>query len=363
MGTFCLDFTHPATMRNMKKIHCKPKKEAPQFSFAERVKIEAYIDEGLSKRVIARLLKREPSSVRYEVKKNSVRGIYTAEKATIKAYQRRWRAKGQVLKVATHKILKEYVGKHIKEYWSPEAIEGRIRFVDTHIPRVGKDAIYAFLESVHGRPLERYLWLKGNKKKRYVPRVTIDGRTMIDKRPKSVGTRASFGNWEGDFIVSGKTGTGALLVLVERKSRYVIIRKLHDRKVSTVNTAIGEILGTGQIVVDSLTIDNDISFRHHEEMSKLIGAPVYFCHPYHSWEKGAVEKMNQLIRRFIPKRTDISKVSVEKIRRVESILNNRPLKCLKFLTPSEMVARSKKLKKFVDENVRSEYYQFTNVGG
>ena len=142
----------------MKKRRTKKKKKsAAQFSFAERVKIETYLDEGISKQEIARRLKREPSSVRYEIKMNSVRGVYTAEKAQLKAYQRRWRAKTQVLKVAVNKMLKDYVTSAVKQYWSPEAIVGRIRFVDRHVPRVGKDAIYAFLESVHGRKLEEYL--------------------------------------------------------------------------------------------------------------------------------------------------------------------------------------------------------------
>lgn len=339
----------------------KKKKSAAQFSFAERVKIETYLGEKISKQEIARRLKREPSSVRYEIKMNSVRGVYTAEKAQLKAYQRRWRAKTQVLKVAVNKMLKDYVTSAVKQYWSPEAIAGRIRFVDQHVPRVGKDAIYAFLESVHGRKLEEYLWLKGKKRKRHVPRVTIDSRTMIDKRPKSVANRRSFGHWEGDFIVSGKSGSGALLVLVERMSRHIIIRRLHDRSIATVNGALASIFGGGQLVINSLTVDNDISFRKHEEISAFIGAPVFFCHPYHSWEKGSVEKMNQLIRRFVPKGSDVSKVSIDHLKKIERILNNRPLKCLRFHTPSEVMSQNKKLSAFVAGSSWSKYYQFTNL--
>lgn len=346
----------------MKKKKPERKKSAAQFSLEERVKIETYLGAGVSKREISRKLNRAPSSVRYEIRNNSVRKTYTAEKAHFKAYQRRWRAKSQVLKVAINKTLRTYVTQAVKQYWSPEAIAGRIRFVDRHIPRVGKDAIYAFLESVHGRQLEGYFWLKGQKRKRNVPRVTIDGRTMIDKRPKNVATRRYFGHWEGDFIVSGKSGSGALLVLVERKSRYVIIRKLNDRSIATVNKALGDIFGGGQLVIDSLTIDNDISFRKHDEMSGIIGAPVFFCHPYHSWEKGSVEKMNQLIRRFVPKRSDVSKVPIKRIKDIERILNNRPLKCLRFKMPSEILALDNELYSFVCESSWSQCYQFTSLG-
>jgi IS30 family transposase len=133
-------------------------KENTHFSFEARVKIETLLDEGFSKRKIAEKLKRDPKSIREEIKRNSVRGTYTAKKAEAKAKQRRRSAKFQVLKIAMDTVLKEYVEKHLRTYWSPEGISGRLKYVDTHLPYVGKDAIYAYVESVHGRPLEQYLW-------------------------------------------------------------------------------------------------------------------------------------------------------------------------------------------------------------
>ena len=319
----------------------------PQLSFETRVKIETLLGEGRSKRYIARSLHIPPPTIRYELKEHSVRQKYTAQKAQKKAEQRRWRAKTQVLKVATNKDIETYVVDHLKEYWSPESIAGRLKYIDRHLPPVGKDAIYAYLESPHGRTLEQYLWYQKKPRRPSTARVGIPNRTTIDERPESVATRRYFGDWEGDFIVSGKTGSGALLVLVERKTRYVIIKRLPDRTVARVNAVIAEIFGSGQLLINSLTIDNDISFRRHEELSKLIGAPVYFCHPYHSWDKGTVEKMNQMIRRFVPKRSDVSKVSDEQIAFIEKILNNKPYKCLRFHTPLEVLDRSPKLRVFV----------------
>ena len=340
----------------------KGKSKNTHFSFEERVKIETYLGEGLGRRAIARKISRTPRSVREEIKRNSVRGRYTAVKAQVKSYQRRWRTQKDVLKIAVSSVLKEYVETHLREYWSPESISGRLKYVDRHLPYVGKDAIYAYVASVHGRQLEQYLWWKGTKHKPRIAREGIPNRTMIDERPKSVDTRHYYGDWEGDFIVSGKDGSGALLVLVERKSRYVIIWKLPNRKVVTVNSILSHVFGGGQLVMRSLTLDNDISFRMHEEMSEIIGAPVFFCHPYHSWEKGTVEKMNQLIRRFIPKGADISKVPDEKVRWVEGILNNKPLECLQFRTPAEMLRRSAKLKAFVAEKMVPSYYPLTTTG-
>lgn len=316
------------------------------FSYEERVKIETLLGAGYKKRAIARMINRPKSSVVEEIRRNSVKGRYSAKKAHFKAYQRRWRAKWQVLKIAINDCLREYVEEKLQRFWSPEGIAGRLKYIETSLPYVGKDAIYTYVESVYGRNLEQFLWYRGKKRKPKAQRQTIEGRTFIDERPKSVDSRRFFGDWEGDFIVSGKNGSGALLVLVERKSRYVVIFQLPDRKVATINFVLNQLLGA-QLVVRSLTVDNDICFRFHEEMSRILGAPVYFCHPYHSWEKGAVEKMNQLIRRFIPKGTDISQVPKEKIIWIENILNRRPLKCLGFYTPAEVALTCAKLNTFV----------------
>ena len=171
----------------------------------------------------------------------------------------------------------------------------------------------------------------------------LQNRVFIDQRPEHINKREDFGDWEGDFIVSGKDGSGALLVLYERKAEYVAMRKLSSRDTETVNNAIYETTG-GMFFLNSLTSDNDISFKKHEELSKLLGAPVYFCFPYHSWEKGGVENMNKLIRRYIPKRTDISKLNDEFIKQIQDKFNNRPRKCLNFKTPYEVMEENKQFK-------------------
>lgn len=322
------------------------KNKNTHFSYEERVKIEAFVDDGLGVRSIAQKLHRPKSSVADEIRRNRVRGMYTAAKARLKTYQRYWNARHEHLKVVMHDTLRRYVEEKLKRFWSPEGIAGRITHVERTLPSVGKDAVYAFVKSVYGRNLEQFLWYRGKRERGRIPRSAIPGRTFIDERSKSVARRRFFGDWEADFIVSGKRGRGALLVLVERKSRYVVIVKLEDRKVATINFVLDRLMGA-ELYVRSVTIDNDICFRHHEEMSRIMGAPIFFCHPYHSWEKGTVEKMNQLIRRFIPKRTNIAKVSQRKISWVEEILNGRPLKCLGFFTPAEVAARSPKLMTFV----------------
>jgi transposase, IS30 family len=329
----------------MKQPHESNEKTA-HFSYEERVKIETFLEEGYGVCAIARKLCRAKGSVSEEIRRNKVRGIYTAQKAEEKLYHRYWRARHEHLKVAMSDTLRHYVEEKIRRFWSPENIAGRIKYVETHLPSVGKDAVYAFVKSVYGRNLEQFLWYKDKKRKPHVSRSIIDGRRFIDDRPKRVAGRRFFGDWEADFIVSGKRGSGALLVLVERKSRYVVIVKLLDRKVVTINFVLDRLIGA-QLYVRSVTIDNDICFRHHAQMSAILHAPIFFCHPYHSWEKGQVEKMNQLIRRFIPKGTNIARVSQKKISWVEEILNGKPYECLQFYTPAEVAATSPKLTAFV----------------
>lgn len=166
---------------------------------------------------------------------------------------------------------------------------------------------------------------------------------FISDRPKYVDDRRDFGDWEGDFIVSPKNGAGVLLVLHERKSKYTIIKKLTTRNNDEVNNAIYEL--TGSIVCfNSLTLDNDIAFKKHRKLSDLLGIAIYFCEPYKSWQKGGVENMNKQIRRYIPRGTDISKVSEKRIQEIEDKMNNKFRKCLNYKTAREVVLENNLLK-------------------
>lgn len=287
-------------------------------------------------RGIARALGRGIGTISEEIRRNQVKGTYDAKKAGHKAHVRRKYSKQQCLKVVSSIELRRYVEEKLIEEWSPELIAGRIRKIDRHLPRVSPKAIYAFVYSVYGRPFEQFLYSKMVKKNggpKRGKKAVMDGRTSIEKRPKSVEKRKEFGHIEGDFIESGKDGTGSLLVLVERKTRYPFIEYCADRSTATVNTLIFNLLR--YISLKSLTLDNDVSFKKHKALSELIGAAVFFCHPYTSSEKGTVENRNRAIRRTVPKKTDLSQVSEETIRMIEWKLRNRPMKCLGYQTPQE----------------------------
>jgi IS30 family transposase len=199
--------------------------------------------------------------------------------------------------------------------------------------------------SVYGRKLERFLRYKGKKRKPKGPSKVpqLKNRVFVDKRPKVIEKRKRFGDWEGDFIVSGKSGTGVLLVLHERKARYTIIRKVMSRSPALVNQYMQEMFGI-VVCFNSLTLDNDIAFTKHEELSELLGKPVYFCHPYHSGEKGSVENTNKLIRQYIPRGCDISRYTDKEIQEIEDKLNHRPRTCLTYRTRLEVMIKNNQFK-------------------
>jgi IS30 family transposase len=267
-----------------------------------------------------------------------VPGTYVAKKAHHKAYVKRRYAKVQTMKVVVHPSLRTYVEEKLTQEWSPEMIAGRIREIDHHLSPVSTKAIYKFVYSVYGRRLERYLYrtkVKGRGGRKRGTKLIADGRISIEKRPKHVENRKQFGHFEGDFIESGRDGKGSLLVLVERTTRYPFIAYCPDRSTRAVNTLISTLVK--DVPIQSLTLDNDISFQKHQELSELLQTIVYFCHPYTSSEKGSVENRNGKVRHHgIPKRTDLSEVSEESIRAVETKLRTLPLKCLGFHTPEEV---------------------------
>lgn len=310
------------------------------LSLFDRKRIERYLKMKKKLRWIAGKLGRSVSSISDEVRRNSVKGKYSAEKADHKAYVKRKYSKTDCMKVALDPDLQRFVRESLREDQSPEGISGRLKFVEKKIQYASVKAIYKFVYSPGGRHLERFLYSKAVHKKggpkRGIP-LSIDGRTMIDRRPKKAENRREFGHYEGDFIESGKDGKGSLLVLVERKTRYPFLRYLEDRSSGNVNRLIGEMLGDAP--VESLTIDNDISFRKHRELSKMIEAEIFFCHPQSPHEKGTVENRNKAIRRYVKKRTDLSKVSPETFFLVEERLRNKYMKCLDYKTPREAFER------------------------
>lgn len=302
-------------------------KKYQQLRDEERFVIEVLHRAGSAVRAIAVFLGRSPNTIARELKKNAVRGTYTAEKARVKVSQRRWRAKQECLKVAMDSFLSTFVQERLKEKWSPKQISGHLkRELDI---RCSAKAIYKFAES---RGLEHLLFWGWNHHKKGRKRghwkKAHDGRVYIDERP----VRIEAGHLELDFIVSQES-SWVLVVAVDWLTKQAWVRKLPNRKRDTVRAALSQLFSG--VKLKSITTDNDIAFTCWRELEVLLNTPIYFTHPYHSWEKGLVENINRWIRCFVPKRRDIASVTDEELCEIHSFLNERPRACLGFMTASE----------------------------
>lgn len=327
-------------------------KKYRHISKAERQEIALLKDKNYSLRDISKALERSVSSIAEEISKNSVRGVYNPKKADLKVRVRRKYSKYQGMKVVQDSALRNFAEEGLEQGWSPDEMSGRLKNVRTDIKYASRMAFYKFVYSPYGRQLEKYLRRKRRKKKG-VSRAKVNqlkNRTFIEERPEIVSKRQRYGDWEGDLIVSNKSGKGVLIVLYERKSMYTLIKKSMSRSPNLVNQYIREMTG-GFICFSSLTLDNDISFKKHEELSELLNAPVFFCHSYHAWEKGGVENTNGLIRQYIPKGADISMYSDEYIKEIETKLNNRPRKKLNYRTPLEVMLENNQFKNLCNSDI------------
>lgn len=163
----------------------------------------------------------------------------------------------------------------------------------------------------------------------------LQDRTYIDDRPSVITNRERVGDVEADFVVSGKNGTGYLLTVVDRELRVGFVRQILPVTIAGVEQAFLDI----QVQfpeLTTITTDNDILFRHHKRLELLLGnIPIYFCHAYHSWEKGTAENYNKQVRKYVRKGSDISQYNYEYLEFVESRLNDRFMTVLEYQTPAE----------------------------
>jgi transposase, IS30 family len=208
------------------------------------------------------------------------------------------------------------------------------------------NSIYRYIGSVYGRNIENHR--NARKKRRWRKRRTIadklKDRTFIDKRPKIAGNRQRVGDAEADFIVSGKSGKGILLVVADRKSRAPFLEQILEVTIENVHRAFVRIKDRFP-EMRTVTTDNDLLFQRFKELEILIDVKIYFCHPYHSWEKGTVENINGYIRKDMPKSSDISKYSKEFVQSIEGKLQRRIIELLDHHTPLEVLTKARKRKK------------------
>jgi IS30 family transposase len=302
---------------------------------AERYQIAILKKAGHKQTMIALLMNRSPSTISRELQRNHGQRGYRPKQAHAFS-QARMRAceNSRRVTVETWAV----VDAQLAATWSPEQICGRLK--DQGLPSVSHEAIYQhiYADKRAGGILHRTLRCQKLRRKRYGGRErrgTIPNQVSIDQRPAIANDRLRFGDWEGDLVI-GAGHQQALVTLNERISRYTLMAHVQAKTASVVSDAIITLLTPFAACVHTLTTDNGKEFAEHERIAKTLNADFYFAHPYASWERGANENMNGLIRQFFPKKMRFNSINKMDIAHAMDRLNHRPRKCLGFKTPHEV---------------------------
>ena len=316
-----------------------------QLGLEERDRIAEMMALGHTRGEIAEVLGRSKATIGRELKRNATAAyrIYLPHRAHERAVKRK-REAGERPRLKNDEVV-SYVRAKLAEDWSPELIAGRIG-QDHPFESISHEAIYQYVyhPKTEGREelidclarTHRKRRLKGIGRKE--SRTKIPNRVPIEERPISADNRSRYGHWEGDSLVSRKSAA-ALNSLVERKSRYTMLSRLNQKTAEqTRNAVVGRLAPLPPKARRTLTLDNGTENARHEEITKTIGAKCFFARPYASWQRGTIESVNGLVRRYFPKGTDFGKITDGQVAWVESRINNRPRKCLGYKTPAEVAA-------------------------
>lgn len=305
-----------------------------QIISEQRYTINVLLQKKMIKKDIAKAINVDLSTIYRELKRNSgSHNHYNWETAEANARRKKRRTPGnrrisQEVREEALRLLKE-------KQWSPEQISG---YLAKEGKRISTESIYRIIRKDKKEGGSLYKNCRHRLKHRARPvggkRIVIPNRVSISERPKEVdGVR--FGDFEMDTIV-GKGNCGAIVTLVEKQTNMLFMRKLkHGKNAKKLAETVKKILMPFKGKIKSITTDNGMEFAAHEIISKSLGVPVYFADPYSSWQKGAIENANGLVRQYIPKSAAFSNFSQQKITKFTAKINERPRKKLNFSTPKE----------------------------
>ena len=305
-----------------------------QLTSEQRYTISVLLQNRTKQKEIAKAINVSPSTVSREIRRNSgVRGRYNWETAQANAVQTKRKKPGN------HSINKEVMeeARHllVAEQWSPEQISGVLAKDGKYISH---ETIYRMIrkDKAEGGTLYKHCRHKLKRRARPVGgrRISIPNRTSISERPAEVDGKR-FGDFEMDTIV-GRGNHGAIVTLIERSTNMLFMRKLKKGKnAKELARTVIHLLSPFKEHVKSITTDNGTEFACHEMIGKSLGVTIYFADPYASWQKGAIENANGLIRQYVPKTETFEHVSHQQITKYSKRINIRPRKKLEFKTPHE----------------------------
>ncbi|MBP9777611.1 MAG: IS30 family transposase [Rickettsiaceae bacterium] len=281
-----------------------------QLTYAKRCNISAFIKAGYNNKEISKEINVHPSTISREIKRNSRwNGKYDPDQAAA-CYKYRRKHSRKPRKV--DKELAVILTEKIKLDWSPEQISGYGKKFSLF--EISHETIYQFVlyDKKNGGELYRHLRHgKKRNKKRYgsskQKSCAIKNRIFIDERPAIVDSKERVGDWEADTII-GKNQKGAIVTLVERKSKLTLISNVISKKSEEVYSEIIRLLKPYKDKVFTITSDSGTEFAWHDLIAKELDADFYFAHPYSSWERGLNEHTNGMIRQYIPKGSDFKAI-------------------------------------------------------
>ena len=330
-----------------------------QLSRADRLKIEALLKAGHGKQEIADQIGVHVSTIYRELQRGryphtnsdlTIEDRYSPDIAEDK-YQQNLRDKGPDLKIGKDHRLAEYIETKIAEDgYSPGAVLGEIKAKGLEFEtEISKPTLYSYIDKgIFLTITNKELPVKGRRKKKNKKvrrQARANAGTSIEKRPEDIDTREEFGHWEMDSVESCQGVSNTYIVMTERKTRWELIIPSPDKTAASVVAAIdglgAKYGGLFPKVFRSITCDNGCEFAdaagiERSASGKGTRTEVYYCHPYRPSERGSNENQNGLIRRHLPKGTDLSTISYEETKRIEDWLNNYPRKMFGYLCSEQL---------------------------
>jgi IS30 family transposase len=316
-----------------------------ELTFYERQKLEYWLRSSQSLRDIGKVMKRAHTILSREIRRNGDnRKKYRADTAQILHEKRKHKQhKGKLDK---YPELKEYVVEGLKNEWSPDVIAGRLkddRPKKLNGKTISHESIYHYIYNKDGRFEGLYKYLRQGQDKRHKlhtrksPKLPIVERISIHQRPQVVGDRTRFGDWESDSVIFSKQKT-ALSVQSERKSKLIRIHKVANKTAEETKYALVKTIESlPSEMFKTITFDNGGEGARHVEIRNEYGVETFFCDPFASWQKGGVENANKLIRQYLPRDTDLDKLTDLDIYVIQEKLNDRPRRCLGYRSPNEVI--------------------------
>ncbi|MFN4291673.1 MAG: IS30 family transposase [Permianibacter sp.] len=303
----------------------------------ERYQIKEYLDDGLIQAEIARRLMRDRGTISRELQRNRGERGYRPAQAQRMAKERQQNNHGLARIDAE---LWQHVERQLQQDHSPEQVCESRRAAGLPAPSHERIYQHIYQDKARGGTLHRHLRCQKAKRKRYGSgrerRGQIRNRRSIAERPVIVERREHVGDWEGDTVL-GKQESQAVVTLVERKSRYLVARKVPRRKAEPVRNAIVSGLAGFDELVQTITFDNGKEFALHDEVAVALFADTFFADAFASWQRGANENTNGLLRQYIPKSESLDELSDAALQSYVDKLNDRPRKCLGWKTPRQVM--------------------------